>query len=145
MPSKRKKKLDKKSKRRGKEKENVKSAVSPLTPTAISKFCFLHMPELRKLIFCIWIRTLPNAWHVNSVLVCFSSLKQDSDPKMTQLQSQSKLNMGHFAVFMPSQSWCTRFGELTVINNIWRTRRRARGKKQCWVEMSQLLLSETVA
>ena len=40
----------KKSKKRGEErKKKVK---------AISKFCFLHMPELRKLTFCIWIRRL---------------------------------------------------------------------------------------
>ena len=65
MPSKRKKIRQEKQKKRGgeerKPKENVNSAESLLTPTAISKFCFLHMPELRKLIFCIWMRTLPNA------------------------------------------------------------------------------------
>ena len=38
------------------------------------------------------------------------------------LQSQSEL-LGHFAVFLPSQCWCARFGELPVINNIGRTRR----------------------
>ena len=129
-PAKEKKIRQEKQKKRGgeerKRKENVKSAVSLLTPTAVSKFCFLHMPELRKLIFCIWIRRLPNAWPVNSVLVCFSSLYQDSDQKMTQLQSQSKL-LGHFAVFLPSQSWCT-FSEVTAINNIGKVRRRARSK-----------------
>ena len=61
------------------------------------------------------------------------------------VQSQSKL-LGHFAVFLPSQCWCARFGDLTAINNIGRTRRWARSKKkQGWVEVSQLLLSETVA
>ena len=45
-----------------------------------------------------------------------------------------------------SQCWCARFGELTAINNIVRTSRRARSKKkkQCWVEVSQLFLTETV-
>ena len=32
-------------------------------------------------------------------------------------QSQSKL-LGHLLVFLPSQCWCARFGELTVINNL---------------------------
>ena len=42
-------------------------------------------------------------------------------------QSQSKL-FGRFAVFLPSQCWYARFGELTAINNIGRTRRRARSR-----------------
>ena len=42
---------------------------------------------------------------------------------------QSKL-FGHFAVVLPTQCWCTRFGELTAINNIGRTRRRARSEKK---------------
>ena len=62
---------------------------------------------------------------------------------LTYLQSQSKL-LAHFAVFLPSQCWCARFGELTAINNIGRTRRQTRSKKQHWVEVSQLFLSETV-
>ena len=36
--------------------------------------------------------------------------------------------LGRFAVFSPSQCWCARFGELTSINNIGRTRRRARSR-----------------
>ena len=34
-----------------KQKVKVKTAVSPLNPKTISKFCFLRMPELRKLMF----------------------------------------------------------------------------------------------
>ena len=45
-----------------------------------------------------------------------------------QLQSQPKL-LGHFAVFLPSQCWRTRFGKLTLITNIGRTRRWARSEK----------------
>ena len=59
------------------------------------------------------------------------------------LQSQSKL-LGHFAVFLPSQCWRARFGELTVITNIGRMRRWARSEKQHWVQESQPFLSETV-
>ena len=62
---------------------------------------------------------------------------------LTHLQSQSKF-LAQFAVFLPSQCWCARFGELTAINNIGRTMRRARSKKQHQVEVSQLFLSETV-
>ena len=47
---------------------------------------------------------------------------------MLDLQSQSNF-LGHFAVFLPSQCWRARFGELTAIINIGRTRRRARSKK----------------
>ena len=48
----------KKSKKSGeerKQKVNVKTAVSLLNTTTVSKFCFLHMRELHKLIFGIWI------------------------------------------------------------------------------------------
>ena len=57
---------------------------------------------------------------------------------------QSKL-LGHFAVVLPTQCWCTRFGELTAINNVGRTRRRARSEKkeQCWMDVSPLFLSAT--
>ena len=52
-------------------------------------------------------------------------MKKQESQKSIKLQSQLKL-LGHFAVFLPSQCWCARFGELTVINNIGRTRRRAK-------------------
>ena len=44
------------------------------------------------------------------------------------VHSQSKL-FGHLTVFLPSQCWCARFGELTAINNFGRRRRWARTKK----------------
>ena len=44
------------------------------------------------------------------------------------LQSKSKL-LGHFAVFLPFQCWRAKFGELTAITNIGRTRRRTRTEK----------------
>ena len=62
-------------------------------------------------------------------------------------QSQSKL-LGHLLVFLPSQCWCARFGELTAINNIIRENKEIGQKwkkKQRWVEVSQPFLSETVA
>ena len=52
-------------------------------------------------------------------------MKKQESQKSIKLQSQLKL-LGHFAVFLPLQCWCARFGELTVINNIGRTRRRAK-------------------
>ena len=58
-PAREKKQSGKKSEKRREERKRkvkVKTAVSLLTPKTISKFCFLRMPELRKLIFCIWIR-----------------------------------------------------------------------------------------
>ena len=65
MPSVQKKKIEaRKAKKDGgwgeerKQKVNVKTAVSLLNPKTILKFCFLHMPEHCKLIFCIWIRRL---------------------------------------------------------------------------------------
>ena len=44
----------KKEGRRETRKVKVKTAVSLLNPKTISKFCCLRMPELRKLMFCIW-------------------------------------------------------------------------------------------
>ena len=59
--------------RPGKRKVKVKIAVSLLNPK-ISKFCFLHMPELRKLIFCIWIRRPQSVRPANGFVISFSSL-----------------------------------------------------------------------
>ena len=39
-----------------------------------SKLSFLHMPELRKLIFCIWIRRPRSERPANSFVVSFSSV-----------------------------------------------------------------------
>ena len=75
----REKKWGKKSEKRGEErKRKVK----------VSKFCFLRMPELRKLIFCIWIRRLRSVRPINLFVVSFSSLKHNSDQKTTRLASK---------------------------------------------------------
>ena len=60
-------------KRGGKAKGKVKTAVSLLNPKTILKFCFLCIPELRKLIFCIWIRRPSSVRPVNSFVASFSS------------------------------------------------------------------------
>ena len=54
-------------------------------PKTMLKFCFLRMPELRKLIFCIWIRRAPSVRPVNRFVVSFSSLQHDSDQKNSRL------------------------------------------------------------
>ena len=77
--------------RQEKRKVKVKTAVSLLNPKTMSKFCFLRMPELRKLIFCIWIRRPPSVRPVNRFVVSFSSLQHDSDQKTTQLASKRVL------------------------------------------------------
>ena len=73
-------------------------------------------------------------------------MKMDWAEITLQLQSQSKL-LGHFAVFLPSQCWCTRFGKLTLITNIGLTRRMAKREKKNSVgwKCPNLFLSETVA
>ena len=64
-----------KVKKREERKRNVivKTAVSLLNPKTISKVCFLCMPELRKLIFCIWIRSLRRVRPVNGLRVSLYS------------------------------------------------------------------------
>ena len=62
-PAREKKMRQEKRKKKGGEKAKSKS-----------KFCFLRMPELRKLIFCIWIRRPGSVRPVNRFLVSFSSL-----------------------------------------------------------------------
>ena len=77
MPSKRKKMRQEKRKKKEEERKwkvKVKTAGSLLNPKTISKFCFLHMPKLRKLIFCIWIRRPGSVWPVNGFVAGFSSL-----------------------------------------------------------------------
>ena len=76
MPSKRKKNEARKAKKEGmegKRKVKVKTAVSLLNPKTISRFCFLCMPELRTLIFCIWIRRPQSVRCVIGSLVSLSS------------------------------------------------------------------------
>ena len=87
----REKKGGKKSQKGGEERKRkvkVKTAVSLLNPKPISKFCFLRMPELRKLMFCIWIKRLQSVQPVNGFVVSFSSLQHNSDQKTTQLASK---------------------------------------------------------
>ena len=91
MPSKRKKKGLKKSQKGGEERKRkvkVKSAVSLFNPKPVSKFYFLRMPELRKLMVCIWIKRLRSVQRVNDLVVSFSSLQQNSDQKTTRLASK---------------------------------------------------------
>ena len=90
MPSKR-KKWGKKSQKGGEERKRkvkVKSAVSLFNPKPVSKFYFLHMPELCKLMVCIWIKRLQSVQPVNGFVVSFSSLQQNSDQKTTRLASK---------------------------------------------------------
>ena len=70
-------------------------------------------------------------------------MKKQESQKSIKVQSQLKM-LGHFAVFLPSQCWCTRFGELTEINNIGRTRRRAKTEQTALGESVQSILVETV-
>ena len=74
-PAREKKNEARKVKKRGGEKAKgkVKTAVSLLNPKTILKFCFLYIPELRKLIFCSWIRRPSSVRPVNSFVASFSS------------------------------------------------------------------------
>ena len=87
----REKKWGKKSQKGGEERKRkvkVKSAVSLFNPKPVSKFYFLRMPELRKLLVCIWIKRLRSVQPVNGFVVSFSSLQQNSDQKTTRLASK---------------------------------------------------------
>ena len=70
-------------------------------------------------------------------------MKKQESQKSIKLQSQLKL-LGHLAVFLPSQCCCARFGELTVINNIGRTRRRAKTEKTALGGSVSSIFVETV-
>ena len=59
----------------------------------------------------------------------FSEMQSKSARVVKAYSLQSKL-LERFAVFLPSQCWCVRLGELTAINNIGRTRRWARTEKR---------------
>ena len=86
----REKKWGEKSEKRGEErKATSKSQDCCVTFKPNSKFCFLRIPELRKLIFCIWIRRPPSVRPVNGFFVVrFSSLLHDSDQKTSRLASK---------------------------------------------------------
>ena len=61
-------------KRKKKGGEKAKSKSQDCCVTLKPKFCFLRMPELRKLIFCIWIRRPRSVRPVNRFVVSFSAL-----------------------------------------------------------------------
>ena len=70
MPNKRKKMRQGKRKNKGGEKAKSKSEDCYVTfKPHNAKFCFLRMPELCKLIFCIWIRRPRRVWPVNGFVV----------------------------------------------------------------------------
>ena len=70
MPNKRKKMRQGKRKNKGGEKAKSKSEDCCVTfKPHNSKFCFLRMPELCKLLFCIWIRRPRRVWPVNGFVV----------------------------------------------------------------------------
>ena len=69
-PAREKKARQEKQKKEGR-RESGKSLLNPKT---ILKFCFLCMPELCKLILCIWIRRPWSVWPPNSFVVSFNSL-----------------------------------------------------------------------
>ena len=77
--------------------------------------------------------TLLNCWREptkrNFIFVSFILSRLVTIQALTCViqQSQSKL-LGRFAVFLPFQCWCARFGDLTAIKNIGRARRRARSR-----------------
>jgi len=99
MLSKRNKKMRQEKRQRGEERKwkvTIKTAVSFLNPKTISKVCFLCMPELCKLIFCIWIRRPWSVRPVNSFVVSFSSLQHDTDQKTTRLDSKRKISKGEW-------------------------------------------------
>ena len=94
-----------------KQKVKVKTAtMSLLNPKPISKFCFLCMPKLRKLIFCIWNRRPWSVWPVNGFVVGFSSLEHDSDQKTTRLASKCV-----FFVKIPRGEWVIIIGMWNVV------------------------------
>ena len=73
-PAREKKMSQEKRKKVGKErrrKVKVKTVVSLLNLKTISIFCFLRMSELRKLIFCIWVRRPRSVRPVNGFVVSF--------------------------------------------------------------------------
>ena len=89
------KKRGRKSEKRAterKRKVRVKTAVSLIKPN--TKFCFLRMTELRKIIFCIWIRSPQNVRPVNGFMVSLSSLQHDSDQKTALLASKRVFRLG---------------------------------------------------
>ena len=71
-PAREKKMRQEKRKKKGGEKAKSKS--QDCCVTFKPKLCFLRMPELGKLIFCIWIRRPPSVRPVNRFVVSFSSL-----------------------------------------------------------------------
>ena len=56
------------------EKNEAKKAKKEGRREREKTFCFLHMPELRKLIFCIWIKRPQTVRPVKGFVVRFSTL-----------------------------------------------------------------------
>ena len=97
-------KVKQKGRRKGKKK--VKTAVSLLNPNV--KFCFLHIPELSRLMCGICNKRLWSAhvWPVNSFLVSFSSLLPNNVQNMTLVAFFSKIPRYKWVKFVENQSGC---------------------------------------
>ena len=74
MQKKKKMRREKRKKREGKKAKSKSEDRCVTFKPQISKFYFLLMPELRKLIFCLWIRRSRGVRPVNSFVASFSSL-----------------------------------------------------------------------
>ena len=86
-PRKQKKNEARKAKKEGRT-ESEKEKLRLLRHFKTPKICFLRIPELRKLIFCISIRRSRSLRPVNGFVVSFSSLQHDSDQKTARLASK---------------------------------------------------------
>ena len=53
---------------------NATQQRQPKEKKTVSNLCFLCMPELHKLKFCIWIKMLQSVRPLNGFMVSFSSL-----------------------------------------------------------------------
>ena len=68
------------------------------------------------------------AINVGIEIQAMSDIKQFKDLCLQGQIKRYPWGLGHFSVFWPFQCWYTRFGELTAINNIGRTRRWTRAQ-----------------
>ena len=91
------KKWGKKSKKKGNERKwkvKVKTVVSLLNPKTILKFCFLHIPPLHKLIFCIWItRPQDLSNHTRMSIIQWRTPKKKSKKTMWQCPKHFRENV----------------------------------------------------
>ena len=125
MPSKRNKTRQENRKKGGGEKAKSKSHDCCVTfKPQNSKFCFLRMPELHKLIFCNWIRRPRSVRPANGIVVSFSTTvtRKPLDKLQTAFLSKTFIKHCYYSFKIFPRFWLAKSTRIIYHNQLLKTK-----------------------